>query len=78
LTGFKNTIPFQKEKYSPSFCLKRTKGKHSIEKPQKYSSKSTNKGKKKTVKSQKEHFAERGEENNKISHFTRKVAHACI
>jgi hypothetical protein len=55
-----------------------TNGKQSIEKPHKYSSKVQTKEKKKTVKSQKEHLAEKGEEDNKVSHFTRKAAHACI
>jgi hypothetical protein len=75
LTGLK--IHFQsKSKNTPPFCLKMTKGKQSRKTINKYSSKVRRK--KKTVKSHRKHLTEMGEEDNKVSHFTRKVAHTCI
>jgi len=76
LTGLK-IQSLIKNKNTPPFCLKRTKGKHCIEKSQKYSSKVQTK-EKKTVKSQREHLAEKGEEDNKVNPFTRKASYACI
>jgi flagellar biosynthesis chaperone FliJ len=53
-----------------------TKGKHSRKTIDKYSSKVQMK--KKTVKSHRKHLAEKGEEDNKVSPFTRRATHACI
>jgi hypothetical protein len=50
-----------------------------VEKPKpKTNTVSKSKGKKENCKSHRKHLAEMGEEDSKVSHFTRKAAHACI